>query len=118
MVVQQGGCYVLEQPDQGHYVGTEVKAAVVYPEQAPTRRVMHADVRPITEFQPACAGLLREAGVRTSDTLVGLGDGATWVALTLRLIGAHVVLDVFRAVSYLDVVMEQLGWVRPDRGGQ
>lgn len=110
MVVQLDGCYVLGQPVEGHCPGVEIKAVVVYPEQAPLQRVMHADVRPIAEFQPACAGLLREAGVRASDTLVGLGDGAPWVADTLRLMGAHVVLDVFHAVSYLDTVMEQLGW--------
>ena len=83
---------------------------MVYPEQAPSQRVLHADVRPIAAFQLACAGLLREAGVRPQDTLVGLGDGAPWVAATLQLMGATVVLDVFHAVGYLDTVMEQLGW--------
>jgi hypothetical protein len=110
MVAQLDGCIVLSQPENGQCTGIEVKAVLVYPQQAPTQRVMHADVRPIAEFQPACAGLLREAGVRSTDTLVGLGDGAPWVASTLRLMGAHVVLDVFHAVSYLDVVMEHLGW--------
>ena len=41
---------------------------------------------------------------------MGLGDGAPWVAATLQLMGATVVLDVFHAVGYLDTVMEQLGW--------
>ena len=110
MVAQLDGCYVLEQPQEGHCAGIEVKAVMVYPEQAPRQRVMHADVRPIAEFQPACAGLLREAGVRQQDTLVGLGDGAPWVSATLRLIGAEVVLDVFHAATYLDTLMEHLGW--------
>lgn len=110
MVAQLDGCYVLEQPHDGHCAGIEVKAVMVYPEQAPRQRVIHADVRSIGEFQPACAGLLREAGVRPHDTLVGLGDGAPWVSATLRLMGAQVVLDVFHAVGYLDTVMEHLGW--------
>lgn len=110
MVAQLDGCYVLEQPEQGHCAGIEVKAVMVYPQCSPSQRVIHADVQPIAAFQPACAGLLREAGVRRADTLVGLGDGAPWVAATLRLMGAHVVLDVFHAASYLDVVMEHLGW--------
>lgn len=110
MVAQLDGCYVLEQPQNGHCAGIEVKAMMIYPEQSPGQRVMHADVRPIAEFQPACAGLLREAGVRQQDTLVGLGDGAPWVCATLKLMGAKVVLDVFHAVGYLDTVMEHLGW--------
>ena len=110
MVAQLDGCFVLEQPEGGHCAGIEVKAVVIYPEQAPSQRVMHADVRPIAAFQPACAGLLREAGVRVQDTLVGLGDGAPWVCATLKLMGAQVVLDVFHAVGYLDTVMECLGW--------
>ncbi len=110
MVAQLDGCFVLEQPLNGHCAGIEVKAVMVYPEQAPSQRVLHADVRPIAAFQLACAGLLREAGVRPQDTLVGLGDGAPWVAATLQLMGATVVLDVFHAVGYLDTVMEQLGW--------
>ena len=110
MVAQLDGCFVLEQPLNGHCAGIEVKAVMVYPEQAPSQRVLHADVRPIAAFQLACAGLLREAGVRPQDTLVGLGDGAPWVAAPLQLMGATVVLDVFHAVGYLDTVMEQLGW--------
>ena len=110
MVAQLDGCYVLEQPHDGHCAGIEVKAVMVYPEQAPRQRVMHADVRVIADFQPACAGLLREAGVRPQDTLVGLGDGALWVSATFRLMGAEVVLDVFHATGYVDTVMEHLGW--------
>ena len=110
MVAQLDGCIVLGRPEHGHCPGIEVKALMVYPELAPQQRVIHADVRPIAEFQPACAGLLREAGLRAHDVLVGLGDGAPWVANTLELMGATVVLDVFHAVSYVDTVMEQLGW--------
>ena len=110
MVAQLDGCYVLEQPQNGHCAGIEVKAVMLYPEQAPGQRVMHADVRPIAEFQPACAGLLREADVRRQDTLVGLGDSAPWVCATLELMGVKVVLDVFHAVGYLDTVLEHLGW--------
>lgn len=115
MVAQLDGCYVLGQPENGHCPGIEVKAMMVYPEQAPQQRVIHADVRPVAEFQPACAGLLREAGLRAGDTLVGLGDGAPWVAKTLELIGAKVVLDVFHAAGYLDTVMQELGWDEPLR---
>lgn len=115
MVAQLDGCVVLGQPDDGRCPGIEVKAVMVYPELAPGHRVVHADVRPIAEFQPACAGLLREAGLRAQDVLVGLGDGAPWVAATLELMGAAVVLDVFHAVSYVDTVMEHLGWNEPTR---
>ena len=56
MVAQLDGCFVLEQPLNGHCAGIEVKAVMVYPEQAPSQRVLHADVRPIAAFPPACAG--------------------------------------------------------------
>ena len=115
MVAQLDGCIVLEQPQDGRCGGLEIKAMMVYPQQAPQQRVIHADVCTAVAFQPACAGLLREAGLRANDTLVGLGDGAPWVAATLKLIGAQVVLDVFHAVSYVDTVMLALGWDEPTR---
>lgn len=110
MVAQLDGCIVLGRPEDGQCPGVEVKSMVVYPEQAPQERVMHSDVCTAEEFRPACAGLLREAGVRENDVLVGLGDGAPWVAQTLRLMGAKVVLDVYHAADYVDVVMQELGW--------
>jgi len=110
IVTQLDGCIVLGQPEEGRCPGIEVKSVMVYPQQAPQQRVMHSDVCTSHDFQPACAGLLREAGVREHDVLVGLGDGAAWVSATLRLMGAHVVLDVFHAVEYADTVMRELGW--------
>ena len=110
MVTQLDGCIVLGQPEEGRCGGIEVKSVMVYPQQAPQQRVMHSDVCTAHDFQPTCAGLLREAGVRENDVLVGLGDGAAWVSATLRLMGAHVVLDVFHAVQYADVVMQEFGW--------
>ena len=71
---------------------------------------MHSDVCTAETFRPACAGLLREAGVRENDVLIGLGDGAAWVAQTLRLLGAKVILDVYHAAEYVDTVMQELGW--------
>lgn len=110
MVAQLDGCIVLGRPEEGECPGIEVKSMLVYPEQAPQERVMHADVCTAEAFRPACAGLLREAGLRENDVLVGLGDGALWVAQTLRLIGAKVVLDVYHATDYVDTVMQELGW--------
>lgn len=110
MVAQLDGCIVLGQPEDGRCPGIEVKAVMVYPELAPQQRVLHADVCSASDFQPACVGLLREAGVRQNDTLVGLGDGAAWVSATLKLMSAQVVLDVYHAVEYVDSVMQELGW--------
>lgn len=110
MVAQLDGCIVLGRPEEGRCSGVEVKSMVVYPEQAPQERVMHSDVCTAEAFRPACAGLLREAGVRENDVLIGLGDGAIWVAQTLRLLGAKVILDVYHAASYVDTVMQELGW--------
>ncbi len=110
MVAQIDGCIVLEQPENGRCSGLEVKSVMVYPENAPQQRVMHSDVCSAEMFRPACAGLLREAGIRENDVLVGLGDGATWVAQTLRLMNAKVILDVYHAVDYVDTVMQELGW--------
>lgn len=110
MVAQLDGCIVLGRPEEGQCPGVEVKSMVVYPEQAPQERAMHSDVCTAEAFRPACAGLLREAGVRENDVLIGLGDGAAWVAQTLRLLGAKVVLDVYHAANYVDTVMQELGW--------
>lgn len=110
MVAQLDGCIVLGRPEDGQCPGVEVKSMVVYPEQAPQERVMHSDVCTADAFRPACAGLLREAGLRENDVLIGLGDGAPWVAQTLRLMGANVVLDVYHATDYVDTVMQELGW--------
>lgn len=110
MVAQLDGCIVLGQPEDGRCPGVEVKSMMVYPELAPQQRVMQADVCTAEEFRPSCAGLLREAGVRENDVLVGLGDGAVWVADTLRLLGAKVILDVYHAADYADTVMKELNW--------
>lgn len=110
MVAQLDGCIVLGQPEDGRCPGVEVKSMMVYPELAPQQRVMHSDVCTAEEFRPACAGLLREAGVRAGDVLVGLGDGAVWVADTLRLLGAKVILDVYHAVNYADILMKEMDW--------
>lgn len=116
MVMQLDGCVVSGQPQQGRCMGMEVKAVCVYPQQAPSVREIYAEIGEAQQFASPCAGLLRSAGLRQGDVLVGLGDGAAWVMNLFLLLGAIPVLDVFHGVMYLDTVMQQLGWSEQERG--
>lgn len=95
--------------------GREVKVALVYPQSSPGARVMVADASGIDEFEPLVHGLLRQAGVRLTDTLVGVGDGAAWVARLLENLGAARVLDVYHATLYLETVLVALAWGETER---
>ena len=53
---------------------------------------------------------MREAGLRTQDEVVGLSDGATWIKHLYENLGVEHIIDVYHSSSYLDTVMETLGW--------
>ncbi len=56
-------------------------------------------------------GLLRFAGLTEQGVLIGLADGAVWIADLFVDLGVHRhVLDVFHASQYLETVMIALAW--------
>lgn len=59
---------------------------------------------------PLLAGLLVEADITPQDTLVGLGGGAAWIDNIFAYLYTVRVTDVFRAVEYLDLIMQALHW--------
>jgi hypothetical protein len=90
--------------------GMEVKSVVLYPQQSPSERYMLADIRRSNELLPRVSGLLRVAGVRQQDTLVGLGDGADWIAKHFEHLGAIPIIDVYHSCGYLEKLMKALNW--------
>lgn len=110
MVLQVDGVYVLGQPEGGTCPGLELKTAVLYPQDAPTQRFMLADRVSADDFLPLLAGLLKRANLDAKDTLIGLGDGASWIDKAFDHLQAVRVTDVYHATEYLDIVMQALGW--------
>jgi hypothetical protein len=70
----------------------------------------------VERFTTLVLGLLRFAGVSQADCLVGLSDGAVWIANVFAdaCVNYHV-LDVFHASSYLETLMLGLGWNETER---
>ena len=110
MVLQMDGVYVLGRPEAGSCPGLELKSAVLYPQNSPGDRWMLADKCTAEAFLPLLTGLLREAGLTDQDTLIGLGDGASWIDNALFELNAIRITDVFHAAEYLDVVMQAMNW--------
>ena len=73
----------------------------------------------VERFTTLLLGLLRFAGVSQADCLVGLSDGAVWIANVFAdaCVNCHV-LDVFHASSYLETLMLGLGWNEPERAAE
>ena len=68
------------------------------------------------DFAPLVHGLLRFAGLSAQDMLIGLADGAVWIADLFADLGVHRhVLDVFHASQYLETVMIALAWLDEKR---
>jgi hypothetical protein len=111
-VVQIDGVYVLEKdkPSKGLCEGREVKHALTYPLAKPQERCSIASSDP-DMFQQLSHGLLRHAGVRQEDKLIGVADGSRWIDALFEDLGVVVrILDVFHATGYLDTVMQALAW--------
>ena len=115
MVLQMDGCFVLGQAQNGKCPGVELKTACVYPQNAPRERMLYSTVESAEDFCDPVAGLLRQAGVRQNDTVVLVGDGAPWIARIAELQNLPLVLDVFHASHYLDVVMQASKWTETQR---
>jgi hypothetical protein len=94
----------------------EVKTAVLYRLNTPSERYQVSVLKDSIAFEPLVHGLLRHAGVTQNDVLVGLSDGASWIANLFGDVGVHRhILDVFHASAYLEVVMTGLGWTEAQR---
>jgi hypothetical protein len=111
MVLEVDGVRVLGQPEGGSCQGMEIKTAVLYPMTSPSDRSVIADRCEAQRFTAEVAGLLREAGLRRNDELVAVSDGAEWIKQLLSNLGIETaILDVYHSSSYLDTVMQALGW--------
>ncbi len=117
IVLQVDGVRVLGQPDpQNHQcAGIEIKCALVYPQNSPSQRTRWAGVKEAGDCLPLISGLLRQAEVKTSDTLIAVSDGAVWIENLCQSLGIPQVIDVFHATQYLDTVLIQLGWTETER---
>lgn len=94
----------------------EVKTAVLYKMNSPNQRHYVSYLGHYDEFAEQVHGLLRHAGVKQEDRLVGLSDGATWIATVMGELGVHRhILDVYHASTYLETLMLHLGWTEEAR---
>lgn len=100
------------EPDApGRVVWREVKAAVLYKMNAPYGRYVVTHLGSAEDFSPLVHGLLRHAGVTQADQLIGVSDGAVWIANLMGDLGVHRhILDVFHASQYLEKLMVGLSW--------
>jgi hypothetical protein len=79
----------------------EVKTAVFYPMRTPSERYYVSHLGGHEVFAERVHGLLRHAGVRQEDRLIGLSDGALWIASLMGDLGVHRhILDVYHASTY------------------
>ena len=112
-VLETDGVFTLgrpEDPSETGCPGREIKMALVHSSSTSTDRFMVADHCEIDAFEPLVHGLLRHAGHRTGDVLVGVGDGGCWVQRIFEAVQAIRILDVYHALEYVEVVMIALGW--------
>jgi hypothetical protein len=115
MVLQADGVMVLGRPEEGRCPGMEVKSAVLYPQASPGERSMIADIKEAKDLLPLMSGFLRRSGVKQQDTVVGLSDGASWLAELFSSLGIPHVIDVYHSSSYLDTVMTAMAWSEHER---
>lgn len=115
MVLQVDGVCVLGQPEGGECPGMELKSAVLYPQNSPGERWMLADRCSSEDFLPQLIGLVEKAGVTPQDTLIGLGDGASWVEDALATLTELRITDVYQAAEYLDKIMQAMNWDEDER---
>lgn len=111
-ILEADGVFVLgrsQDKTESGCPGREIKMALVHT-NGQYNRSMVADHSEIDLFEPLVHGLLRQAGHRHGDLLVGIGDGGTWVQRLFENVGALRILDVYHALAYLEVVMVALGW--------
>lgn len=115
VIIEVDGVRVLEKAQDGVCGGIEIKSAVIHPVSAPQQRSLLADVCEATAFTDQVAGLMREAGLRQDDEVIGLSDGATWIKHLYENLGLEHIIDVYHSSSYLDTLMFHLGWDEQQR---
>jgi len=94
----------------------EVKSAVIYPMHCPSERYYVSELSDKDSFAPLVHGLLRVAGVKQNDRLIGITDGAVWIAELLGDLGVwRHILDVYHAAHYLESLLVGMGWSEPQR---
>jgi hypothetical protein len=115
IIVEIDGVGVLGQPQQGGCEGIEIKSAVIHPVTDPGKRTLLADGCDAQGFTAQVAGLMREAGRGQADEIMGLSDGAEWIKNLYESLGIEQIIDVYHSSSYLDTLMQALGWQEPRR---
>ena len=118
VTVQTDGVIVLERALSGVCAGIEIKSVLIAPENAPSERtscntryrMMLARIYQPSQLLELVSGLLRVAGVRVEDRLVGVSDGAVWIDHLLAMLGVEQVIDVYHGLEYAVVLMNALGW--------
>ena len=110
IITVQDGVFVLGQPESGTCPGIEIKSVLIAAHNAPSERTMLAGVFKPNELEVLVSGLLRAAGVRANDRLIGLSDGAIWIEQLFVSLGIEQVIDVFHSLEYAMLVMIALGW--------
>lgn len=113
VVVEADGTFVTERdkPVPGSIEGREVKQLLFYPNNSPSQRESYAAPVGVDDFTPLAHGLMRHAGVKQHDCLIGIADGAGWLDGLFTSLGVHRrILDVYHAVEYLERVMVYWGW--------
>lgn len=94
----------------------EVKSAVLYPMKSPGERYYLSHLGNAESFSARVHGLLRHAGVTQQDQVLGVSDGALWIAELMGDLGVHRhILDVYHTSTYLETLMHALGWTEAER---
>lgn len=114
-VIEIDGKFVPTRQAQG-LDWREVKTAVLYPMRSPAERYYVSLLADVEAFSSCVHGLLRHAGVAQADQLIGISDGAVWIASLMADLGVQRhVLDVYHASTYLDTLMQALKWTEAER---
>jgi hypothetical protein len=118
VTVQTDGVIVLERAHDGVCAGIEIKSVLIAPENAPSERTMLAGIYQPSQLLELVSGLLRVAGVRVEDRLVGVSDGAIWIEHLFAMLGVQQVIDVYHALEYVVVLMNALGWSEVEQASE
>ncbi|MDQ3398620.1 MAG: hypothetical protein M3511_12790 [Deinococcota bacterium] len=120
-VIELDGVMVMEQdkPVEGQCEGREVKQALVHPLGDSSRKEHIAQALTSDDFEAWTQALLKQAGVKKQDYLIGIADGSAWIDEAFASLGVKQrILDVFHATLYLDTVMKALGYDESTRQAQ
>jgi hypothetical protein len=108
--IEVDGCLVATKVESG-VEWREVKNVVLYPMRCPSQRHYVSALASAQDFASLVHGLLRQAGVRQADSLIGISDGAAWIAeLFGDLAVKRHILDVYHASTYFETLMVGLGF--------